>query len=338
MKKFFTLAGISFMFLLTSCDDGNLVYKDIDFSKVTAVQRCTTPGADKIFYKLQNDEALILVIDADNIMKDETISKAEVEINGTTTLLDYRKYNAKVDGTSICNLPPPATPSVIQSIAASPGGTVLIDRSIQITNNNTPTNNAVNLIYQYIFSLKNINFSQGDTNIKYDNMLFGSTNYANRTLKFDFNNNNNLGLNNYSCNNAFYTLRDQEALGITLTEDDLPKDATTTDKIIELTNTRLASFKQYERGGIKLNEVCNNQGDIPGSNPNNPNRLLEHWVANRGQITINSRWTVPVDGSPAKLLHTIKLNNATFIKVTDTSRTFNKSLLDIGTYIVDNKK
>jgi len=334
MKKFFTLAGISFMFLLTSCDDGNLVYKDIDFSKVTAVQRCTTPGAD-IFYKLQNDEALILVVDADNLMKDEAINQVETEINGTSTTLEYRKYNSKVEGTSICNLPPPATPSVLQSIPASPGGTVIIQRYVQITNPDTETNKAVNLIYQYIFSLKDINFSQGDTNIKYDNMLFGSTNYVNRSLKFDFNNNNNLGLNNYSCKGSFYTLKDQEALSVTLTEEELPTDATTTDKIIELDKTRFVLLKQYERGGIKLTDVCNNDGDIPGSSVNNPNRLVEFWVAVKGQIRISSRWTVPVDGSPAKLIHTIKLVNTTFTKATDTNKTFNKTTLDIGTYTTE---
>lgn len=335
MKKFFTITGISFMFLLTSCDDGNLVYNDIDFSKVTAVQRCTTPGADKIFYKLQNDEALILVVDADNLMKDEAKNEIETEINGTSTTLDYRKYTSKVDGTSICNLPPPATPSVIQSIPASPGGTVIINRYVQITNPNTQANKTVNLIYQYIFSLKNINFNKGDSNIKYDKMLFGSTNYANRTLKFEFNNNNNLGLNDYNCNGAFYNLKDQEALSLVLSEEDLPKDATTTDKIIELSKEHFVMLKQYERGGIKLSEVCNNPGDLPGSSVNNPNRLLEFWVAINGQISIKSTWTNPIDGSPAKLRHEIKLLNTTFNKTADTTKSFTKTTLDFGTYITE---
>ncbi|KZE80276.1 MAG: hypothetical protein LBI73_04830 [Myroides sp.] len=337
MKKFFTLTGISFMFLLTSCDDGNLVYKDIDFSKVTAVERCTTLGADKIYFKLQNDEALILVIDAENIMKDETNSIKEVNIDGTATSLDYRKYSAKVAANSICNLPPPASPSVIQSIPASPGGTVVIEDNLQITNATSTTSNAVNLIYQYIFSLKNINFSEGQTNIKYDKMLFGTTNYITRALDFNFNNNNTQGLNDFSCNNLLYTLRDKEALSLNLTEADLPTAPTTTDKVIELSKDRLVQLKQYQRGGIKLTDVCNNDGDIPGSSPSNPNRLLEHWGALQGQIVIRTRETKPVDGSKPKLLHEIKLINVTFVKANYTNKSFTKGLIDFGTYVTDIK-
>lgn len=336
MKKFFTLAGISFIFLLTSCDDGNLVYKDIDFSKVTAVQRCTTLGADKIFYKLQNDEALILVIDADNIMRDETISRARVDINGTDTSLDYRKYTDKVEGKSICNLPPPATPSVIQSIAASPGGTVIIDRTVQVTNNTTETNNSVNLIYQYTFSLLNVNFNQGDTSIKYDNMPFGSTTYANRTLAFKFDNNNGNGLNNFNCNNSLYNLKDKEALILNITEEDLPTEPTT-ESIIELNEKRVVSIKQYSRTGINLNQVCEYQGDIPGSNTNNPNKLEEYWIASKGQIVIKSRWTDPVDGSEPKLLHDISLRNLTFVKASNKDRTFVKPTLTFGTITTEKK-
>lgn len=336
MKKFFTLAGISFIFLLTSCDDGNLVYKDIDFSKVTAVQRCTTPGADKIFYKLQNDEALILVIDADNIMRDETISRARVDINGTDTSLDYRKYTDKVEGKSICNLPPPAAPSVIQSIAASPGGTVIIDRTVQVTNNTTEANNSVNLIYQYTFSLLNVNFNQGDTSIKYDNMPFGSTTYANRTLAFKFDNNNGNGLDNFNCNNSLYNLKDKEALILNITEGDLPTEPTT-ESIIELNEKRVVSLKQYSRTGINLNQVCEYQGDIPGSNTNNPNKLEEYWIASKGQIVIKSRWTEPADGSEPKLLHEISLRNLTFVKSSNSDRTFVKPTLTFGTITTEKK-
>lgn len=335
MKKFFTLAGISFIFLLSSCNDGDLVYKDIDFSKDNAVQKCTTVGAEKIFYKLQNDEALILVIDADNIMKDETQDRVRVNIDGTTTSLEYRKYNAKVDGTSICNLPPPATPSVIQSIPASPGGTVIIDRSLQVANNTSTNNNSVSLTYQYIFTLENINFKEGQTNIKYDRMVFGTSNYANRTLDFKFDNNGDKGLNNFNCNNSFYSLKDSEALILNITEADLPTDATTTDKVIELSKDRLVIFKQYERGGIKVTDVCKHEGDLPGSNPNNPNRLFELWAAPQGQIVISSRWTEPIDGSKPKLKHTITLVNTTFIKVDNTDKSFNKPTFDFGSYITE---
>ncbi len=335
MKKFFTIASIAMLTVLSSCDDGNIVYNDIDFSKDTSVSKCSTVGAEKIFYKIQNDEALILVVDADNLMQDQTTESVDVEIDGQSTSLDYRKYTSKVDNTSICNLPPPATPSVVKSIAASPGGTVHISREISLTNNTTESNNSVSMTYQYAFYLQNINFNDGDTNIKYDKMLFGTNNYANRTLAFKFTNSDGSNKTLLHCEggNRAIAIADKEVILVNLTLEDAPNEAGT--KTINLDDNRVAIFRQYNRTGINLTNVCQYEGDIPGSTPANVNKLNELWTANRGQIVIETRKTNPLEGEP-KLVHTVSLKGAHFIKDQLDNHSFTKDVL-LGEYTTDLK-
>lgn len=333
MKKFFTIASIAMLTVLSSCDDGNIVYNDIDFSRDASVSKCSTLGAEKIFYKIQNDEALILVVDADNLMSDPTTESVDVEIDGQSTSLDYRKYTDRVDNTSICNLPPPATPSVIKSIPASPGGTVHITREISLINNTTEGNNSVSMTYQYAFYLQNINFNEGDTNIKYDQMLFGTNNYANRTLAFKFTNNDGTNKPLLQCEggNRTIAIADREALLVNLTIDELPTEAGT--KTINLDDNRVAIFRYYNRTGINLTSVCQYDGDIPGSTPANINRLDELWTANRGQIVIETRQTNPIDG-PSRLVHVVSLQGAHFIKDQLTKHSFTKDVI-LGEYTTD---
>jgi len=333
MKKFLAIASISLLTVLSSCDDGDLVFKDIDFSKETSVQKCSTVGAEKIFYKLQKDEALILVVDAENLMKDPSVHAVSVEIDGQNTSLDYRKYTDKVDSKSICNLPPPPSPSVVQSIPASPGGTVIINREIALNNNTSETNNSVSLTYQYAFYLQNINFKEGDTNIKYDKMLFGTNNYANRTLEFKFAGTDGVLKVLNECEGRTVTLSNREAVLVGLSIDELPNEETV--KTINLDNERVATFRYYSRTGINLPNVCKYEGDIPGSSEANVNKLEELWTATKGQIVIETRKTNPIEG-PAKLVHKVTLKGAHFIKDQYDNLSFTKDIV-LGEYTTDIK-
>lgn len=316
MNKVFTLAGLCLTALLTSCNDGDIVYKDINFDKVTRVDRCDTSlAARRVFYKLNNEEALILQIDADGYMRDETIQNVEVDIDGRNTSLEYRKYNGKVAGANICNTPPPGFPNVMQLIPATPGGKVYIRREVSIDNKQGTAitdNNSVTLTYQYTFYLKNISFVQDDINMKYDQMLFGTTNYNSRVLDFKFVQNDGKPKELNPCNATLLVLADKEAMQLDLSTDDLPKTEGTTT--LDLNDKRTLRFKQYERAGINAIQVCENEGNIPGLNGSTPNVLNEYWIATTGQVLITSRWTEPIEGGTRYLQHEIKLQNVGFMK------------------------
>ncbi len=335
MKKIVAFACIGFSILLSSCNDGEMVYKDIDFSGVTSVSRCSNTGAEKVFYKLKQDEALILIVDADNLMRDESKQAVNVEIDGTNTSLEYRKYDDKVSNTSICNVPAPAFPNAVQQIPASPGASLTIRRDIAMVNNESEDplgNNSVSLTYQYTFLLENINFQEGETNIKYDRMPFGTNNYASRSLAFKFINSDATLKEVNLCNNTLIALADKEAMLLSVLEGDLPNDATDTPKIIPLNEERKLIFRQYKRTGINLINVCENEGDIPGTSEGNINQLEELWTSKEGEVEIASRWTNPGEGLEPKLVHTINLKNVVFTKQQYEQLTFKKTNITFGEY------
>lgn len=332
MKRIIAVAAICLSTLLSSCNDGDIVYKDINLDKITKVDRCGTQNTDKIFFKLNNDEALILQIDANEIMRDETKQEQNVEIDGKNTSLEYRKYADKVTSASICNTPPPGFPNVVKLLPASPGGTVQIRRELSVDNKTTTEvlgNNTVGLTYQFTFTLRNINFADGENNIKYDKMPFGTNNYASRVLNFKFvqKDGNYKPLN--TCNNTLIALGDNEALILNMQESDMPKEEGTVT--LPLSEVQNLVFKQYRRAGININLVCSNDGDIPGDSNSTINNLDELWTAESGNVSIESRWTTPADGGTKYLEHKLTLQNVTFSKNGVTGFVFSKPFIPFGT-------
>ena len=338
MKKIYTLAAAIFLFGLSSCDDGKLSYNDIDFSSETTVSRCSDIGdGAKVFYKLKDTDAFILIADMDNIMRDESVQIVDVEIDGTTTSLSYRKYNGKVESKSICSFPAPSTPAVVEEIPASPGATLRSQRTIAINNTNANEitgSNEVRLTYQYNFTILNVNFKDGDTNMKYDRMPFGTNNYQSSTLGFKFLNSDNTAKNINPCQNNWVTLSDKEAMLLQLSAEDFPEDEG--QKTISLSESKTLEFRQYARAGINLTEVCENDGDIPGNTPANNNRLMERWTAVSGDIVITTRWTRPAGDEEPKLVHDVILQNVVFTKEQYGNLSFQKNILPFGTVTVEN--
>ena len=330
MRKSYPFLGALLLAMFSACDDGDITYQDIDFSKTTNVSRCTNPGTEKIFYKLQDSEALILVLDADQVMQDPDVQTSTVAIDGSTTMLDYRQFSGKVETANICNLPSPPSPVVTKSITASPGGSVVIDRNVAINNNDDNTN--VSLTYQYTFTLHNINFQDGDFNVKYDNMLFGTTNYATRTLQLNFQNRDNTLKTYQTCNDKYFVLANSEVMFLDLKAEDFPTDATTEPKLIALNDTKKAHYKLYSRAGLNATDVCTYNEDIPGTSAATITRLIERWIATEGSIQITSRWTAPVAGDPI-LVHEIALVQVKFTKEDFDNLNFTKSSIPFGTSI-----
>ncbi|MHC5310464.1 hypothetical protein ACYSNM_10455 [Myroides sp. LJL116] len=332
MKKIFTAIPLLAALLLSSCDDGDLIYNDIDFSAKNVVDKCPNPGAEKIFYKIQDQESLILLVDVENLMKDPTLSKVQVTIDGQQTSLEYRKYADKIAADNICKIPSPAFPNVIKSIKASPGGSVDISRNITMKYDSADKDAKVNLTYQYVFYLQNINFNDGQTNIKYDKMFFGTNNYQSRILDFSFTNKDQRPVfANYSCQDQFFALNNKEALSMDLTREDLPSDATSSPLILKIDDQRKLSFKQYQRTGISLNQVCENPGDIPGDSPATINTLVELWKASSGEIHISASWTQPIEGE-RQLKYQISLVNIVFNKDQYEKYSFVKPIIELGEF------
>lgn len=117
MKKYFLFSAL---FALLSCSDGDLQIETLDFSTVTA-QNCGTLSVDtELFFKINDNETLILTL-ASGLLKNE-VSEAEItSAIPESSQLTYRTFSGTVSSSYFCDSPPPATPTVLEEINAEKG-------------------------------------------------------------------------------------------------------------------------------------------------------------------------------------------------------------------------
>ena len=122
MKK---MLFFSTLVLLLSCDDGDLQIETIDFDSVDP-QTCETATVDtKIFFKINDDEALILELESGKLLNEASTEEIESTI-GSGSKLTYRLFSESVSSTYFCSDLPETTPSVTSEIQAE-SGTVFIN-------------------------------------------------------------------------------------------------------------------------------------------------------------------------------------------------------------------
>ena len=122
MKKFLSLLGITVF--LFNCSDGDLQIETIDFDSVTAQNCGTLTTSTRVFFKINDDEALILNL-ASGLIKNEASTETISSAIGASTLT-YRIFSDAVSSGYFCDEIPPVEPVVTEEIEAT-GGNVLIN-------------------------------------------------------------------------------------------------------------------------------------------------------------------------------------------------------------------
>jgi len=167
MKRF--LGIIISLLAFTNCDDGDFAVDNIDFSQVTA-KSCANSN---LVFKLKDSEALILNFPTTVFTTDPSPVGEPVilKINSENQVV-YNFYNGKVADANICDLIPPATPSINKQLNATEG-TIEIATSIIYTKDET--NNSTRISgYNYNIVFKNIKFTKADGTFQlYETLVFG---------------------------------------------------------------------------------------------------------------------------------------------------------------------
>lgn len=167
MKRF--LGIIISLLAFTNCDDGDFAVDNIDFSQVTA-KSCANSN---LVFKLKDSEALILNFPTTVFTTDPSPIGEPVilKINSENQVV-YNFYNGKVADANICDLIPPATPSINKQLNATEG-TIEIATSIIYTKDET--NNSTRISgYNYNIVFKNIKFTKADGTFQlYETLVFG---------------------------------------------------------------------------------------------------------------------------------------------------------------------
>jgi len=130
MRKIFGF--ILFLFVLNSCDDGDIIVNTFDFDD-TDLDHCGGPET-YVFYKINKDvnESISLRInttediffeDSETALEDYTL---DIPLNGTSNFVNYRLYDDALSGNYFCNSVPPTSPNAVENYKASSGVATLL--------------------------------------------------------------------------------------------------------------------------------------------------------------------------------------------------------------------
>lgn len=140
---------LSFFALFCSCDDGDLFIETIDFDSVD-LQTCesTVTTGSTVFFKINDDEALILTLQ-NGVLRNE-VSEGEIEstVPGQSQLV-YRIFSDRVTNTYFCDAVPPIDPMVTEEIEAESGSIFVSTVALDTVN------------FEHTIRLDNISFVTG---------------------------------------------------------------------------------------------------------------------------------------------------------------------------------
>ena len=146
MKKITFL--LSLLFLISSCDDGDIIVTDFDFEDATLLSCGDIFEPTYIFYKINQDSnesiALQFTTTEPIFTVPNTEDVYEITLSGSDKL-SYRRFNETVPTDYFCNAIPPSTPIVQEEFISTDGlvkiltlGTLVDDDGID-SENEDPT-------------------------------------------------------------------------------------------------------------------------------------------------------------------------------------------------------
>ena len=180
MKKIVSL--VLFALIVTGCDDGDLKVDTINFDKA-AVESCT----NGIIYKLNENESILLDIPESAIIDEPSDSgkPALYQIDNSAFRVIYRAYNGTVSKNTICDIIPPAAPTVTEQWTATGGIMEILTTAIKTVN---ATDNSSRITgYNHNISFKNITFLKPTGPQVYAEFPFGDYKTTFEPLPFTFN-------------------------------------------------------------------------------------------------------------------------------------------------------
>lgn len=310
MKKIIVL--LASVFIFQSCDDGDLTLETFNFNNET-VQEC-----NDLLYVVNDKEIIILNIPASNFINEATVVGTPRMYTLTSSeQLVYRLYDGSVSSTTICSTIPPATPSTVEEYKAQAGGQIqIITTALPSVNETTK---ATSITYTHQIKLINVQFSNGDKIINYEEFLFGNYTSQVNTLSFNFSANNGT-----QCNaNNLYKNNNTQLITFDFPDHSLPTTPGTSS--ISLDNNNTVTYKMFSGATLTNAEICS------PTSPNSPFIIEEEWIATEGTIEIVTTAVTGSNNLPA-LLYEITFTNIIYRKG---NLSFTHDSFDFGEYLTN---
>jgi len=256
---------LSFLFLLTSCDDGDMSVTTFNFQNQN-VSKCTE---NTFIYKVDGSEVLILDIPLSNFRNMENRDENNEIIPLVYTLqssdkLLYRRYNSNISSSDLCASIAPFNPSVQEEWTAIAGAIIEIRT---YANHNSENGGILGITgYTHHITLKDVKFSKGNSQLIFDEYVFG--NYTTPNLvKFNFTDN----LLTCNTNNLLYKLNAKESIVLEAEQSLFENEPTEgTPRIAYINGTTNRVIYRVFDANITGNYFCST---IPQTSPN----VVEEW-------------------------------------------------------------
>jgi hypothetical protein len=331
MKKI--LFAISLIFVLTSCDDGDVEVQNITFEDVTML-KC---DLNNLLYKINGSEALLFDIARVDIntntvfttafANEETLENAPrtVEINATNKVI-YRAFNGTVAPTRLCATIVDATPAVTEEWTAISGTAEIITTPVKTT---SPTTGIEKITgYNQYIVFKNITFQKPNGTQTYETFVFGNYFTPEVNLPFAFEE-PDLAKSTCAGDNRLFNIKGGEVLELNLDNATfasvIQSSVTTTPRTAVLNTTNTLKYKLFS-STITNDYFCTT---VPPATPT----LTQEWIAADGLANVSGIVEVTTTTFGTQFQHTVHLRNVTFVRGNSNFKLGNDYIL--GTFYTD---
>src|SRR6478609_1684678 len=168
MKRF--LGILICVIAFSGCDDGDLIVETINFDEIAT---STCGENNNLLFKLKEGEALILNVPEETFVEQATPGNDPIKLDiDKTNQVVYNFYTGKVAAANICDLIPPANPSIKTQWNATSG---VIEITTETVKKVDETNNSTRITgYKNSIVFRNITFTKQDNTTQfYDKFVFG---------------------------------------------------------------------------------------------------------------------------------------------------------------------
>lgn len=124
------------LFVLSSCDDGDVVINNFDFENTT-LERCD--NFDFVFFKINNqsNESIALDFETDENILTE-LGQVEITLSGDDQVI-YRRFASEVTSDYFCTPIPPTTPAVSEELRSTTGVITVTTEGIEADQDGIPS-------------------------------------------------------------------------------------------------------------------------------------------------------------------------------------------------------
>jgi hypothetical protein len=303
MKRAFSLLSLLLTLLITSCDDGDIEVKNIDFSSVT-IQKCSEKD---IYYKIKDSELLTLEMPSSNLPTDETLEGTPREIELSSAIkLTYRQYASTVTAANLCPIFPDVDVNLLEQWVATTGTIQIVTTAVKNTNAETGATRIT--AYKHAITFKNITFQKPNGDQIYPDYTFGSYNTSVSQLAFNFDEE----VQKSTCDNRIFNFSGGESLILNVADFSslFANEVTTTPRVALLNTTNTLKYRLYN-GSVNNAYFCASPVPLTPS-------LLQEWVGENGVADVSGIIEVTTVAYGAGFQHTIHLKNVTMRKQNST--------------------